>query len=204
MPSRPCLVGLVGGIASGKSTVARAFARHGARTIDADAIAKEILDLPEVRRALAAAFGDVETAGRVDHRKLAEKAFGSEPAAARLNALVHPSVTAEIDRRVAAWTAEGFRGPVVVDAALLLEAGMKGKMDALVYVEAPEGVRRERAKARGWAEDELKRRERLQWPLEEKRRACGHVVANGGTVEEMEGQVAALVARLCPVPKGET
>jgi dephospho-CoA kinase len=194
--STPLTLGLVGGIASGKSSISRAFQRLGARALDADPLAKEFLDLPEVRRSLAAAFGDVETDGRVDHGKLAKVAFDSPESAARLNALLHPHVSAEIDRRIAAWRAGGFRGPVVIDAALLLEAGMGGRADVLVFVDTPLAIRRERAKARGWPDGELERRERLQMPLDKKRAACAYVVDNGASEAEAEAQVKALADRI--------
>ena len=164
--------------------------------IDADAIAKKMLELPEVRRDVAAAFGDVETAGRIDHRKLAAAAFRSPSDVTKLNAIVHPHVAHAIDRQVGTWAAEGFRGLVIVDAALLLEAGMRNAVDELVFVEVPDDLRRERARARGWAEGEMERRERLQIPLEEKKKACGETVWNGGTVEEMDHLVAGIAARM--------
>lgn len=189
LPDRPFLIGLVGGIASGKSTVAEAFRRRGARVIDADTLAKSLLDLPENRRALAAAFGDVETAGKVDAGKLAAAAFATAEGAKTLNAIMHPSVSAAISKQVTEWTDGGFRGAVIVDAPLLLEAGMKDDVDAIVYVEAPEAARRERARKRGWPEGELEKRERLQWPVEKKKAAANAVLSNAGAQGELELQV---------------
>ncbi|NUN49873.1 MAG: dephospho-CoA kinase [Candidatus Brocadiae bacterium] len=196
MPSRPLLIGLVGGIASGKSSVARAFQRRGARVIEADPLAKSLLHLPEIRPQLLAAFGDVETDGRIDHGKLAAAAFGNSESAARLNAIIHPHVSAAIDRIVEDWTREGFRGIAVLDAALLLEAGMGSRVDHLVFVDVPEDLRRKRAAARGWSEEEFVRREAVQWPVEKKRNACAHVIDNRGTEAGLEAQVDALTARL--------
>lgn len=195
MTDRPYLIGLVGGIASGKSTVARAFERRGARVLDADSLAKALLDLPDVRRDLATAFGDVETSGRVDHAKLAQKAFATPEGGRRLNEIMHPRVAAEIARVVEDWRFSGFRAIVVVDAPLLLEAGMKKGVDSVVFVEAPEAERRERARQRGWDDTELGRRERLQWPLERKKAESDVVISNGGTVAEMEKQVEEAMVR---------
>jgi dephospho-CoA kinase len=193
LPDRPYLIGLVGGIASGKSTVARAFEQRGARVLDADSLAKSLLDLPEVRRSLAAAFGDVETGGRIDHAKLARAAFATAEGGSRLNAIMHPLVTKDVEKTVEAWRAGGFRGVVVIDAPLLLEAGMKGTVDKVVFVEAPEAARRERARQRGWADAELDRREKLQWPLARKKAESDAVISNGGPLESLEVQVEALM-----------
>ena len=193
MTDRPYLIGLVGGIASGKSTVASAFERRGARILDADSLAKSLLDLPDARRDLAAAFGDVETGGRIDHAKLARTAFATEEGGKRLNAIMHPLVTKEIARTVEGWRAGGFRGVVVIDAPLLLEAGMKGTVDKVVFVEAPEAARRERARKRGWPDAELERREKLQWPLARKKAESDAVISNGGPVEDLEKQVEAVM-----------
>lgn len=195
LSDRPYLIGLVGGIASGKSTVARVFERHGARVIDADSLAKALLDLPDVRRELAAAFGGVETAGKVDHALLARKAFATPEGGRRLNEIMHPRVAAEIARVVDGWKKDGFRGIVVVDAPLLLEAGMKKTVDCVVFVDAPEAARRERARQRGWSDEELGRREKLQWPLERKKAESDEVITNGGTVAEMEKRVEDVVAK---------
>ncbi|MEK7467051.1 MAG: dephospho-CoA kinase [Planctomycetota bacterium] len=193
MTDRPYLIGLVGGIASGKSTVANAFQRHGARVIDADSLAKSLLDLPEACRDLVAAFGDVETSGRIDHAKLAREAFATAEGARKLNSIMHPLVSREIASIVGNWQDAGYRGVVVIDAPLLLEAGMKGTVHKVVFVEAPEAARRERARQRGWADGELDRRERLQWSPERKRAESDAVIENSGPVENLEKQVEAVM-----------
>ena len=201
MSTSPLLIGLVGGIASGKSAVAAEFARLGARVIDADAVAHDLLDDPEVRRDLAAAFGDVVTEGRIDRKKLSAAAFAGPKTVRRLNSILHPRVTSEIERVVEGWTHEGFGGIVVIDAALLLEAGMKPLLGEVVFVEAPEELRRQRAAARGWSEQEIVRRERLQMPLDEKKRLSDATVGNGGLREEMATQVKALVSKWQGAPR---
>jgi dephospho-CoA kinase len=137
----------------------------------------------------------------VDHGRLAARAFDSPESVARLNAILHPFVSAEIDRRIAEWRAGGFRGPVVVDAALLLEAGMGNRADVRVFVEAPLEIRRERARRRGWPDGELERRERLQMPLDKKRAACEYVVDNGGSEAETEARVKEIALRIASLPR---
>lgn len=153
------VVGLVGRMAAGKSTVARLFAARGAHVIDADAIAHEVLDEAEVRRAVAGRFGAgvMTPDGRVDRRALATVVFGGHAdaagALADLEALVHPRVR----DRMAAMLADhrqaeaGGTVPriVVLDVPLLVQAGWASACDRIVVVECDERVRRERLAARG-------------------------------------------------------
>ena len=152
------VVGLVGRMASGKSTVAEMFAALGASVIDADAIAHEVLDEPEVRRAVAARFGPGVLAadGRIDRPALARAVFGDgvEPGAlADLEALVHPGVRtrmeAALDAHRRAEKAAGGPRVVVLDVPLLVQAGWAGACDRIVVVECDEAVRRARLAARG-------------------------------------------------------
>jgi dephospho-CoA kinase len=154
----PFVVGLVGRIASGKSTVAREFAALGARVIDADRIAHDVLDEPEARSAITARFGVRVLApdGRVDRRALAAAVFG--PTAdgrgiGDLEAIVHPRVHGRIHEQLAQARAAG-NGPgpqvVVLDVPLLVQAGWADACDRLVVVECADPVRRERLARRGW------------------------------------------------------
>ncbi|MCU0723522.1 MAG: dephospho-CoA kinase [Planctomycetes bacterium] len=189
MAAKPFVIGIVGGVASGKSAVAGLFAERGARVIDADALAREVLGEPAVREALARAFGPsvLDASGAVDRKALAGAAFGPPPRAEELNRIVHP----EVRRRLLEAAGRGG-GAAVFDAPLLLEAGMGGDCDLLVFVDAPEPVRRARAAARGWAPGEWERREACQRPVEEKRRLAGAALDNGGSLERTREQVAEL------------
>jgi len=181
-------VGLVGGVACGKSMAASFFRQLGARCVDADSIARQVLGRPAVRRALARAFGpSVVAGGRIDRRGLAEKAFRTGRSVRRLNAIVHPHIAREMRRRIRA-----ARGVVLVDAPLLQEAGIDGWCDAVVYVDAPRRQRAARAAARGWPPGELARRERLQWSAARKRAGADHVVDNGGTKAAARRQIGKL------------
>jgi dephospho-CoA kinase len=199
MGSKPFVIGITGGVASGKSAVAALFAALGARVIDADALAREALEEPDVRNALALAFGPgiLGADGKVDRRALAEAAFGPPPRTGELNRIVHPSV-----RRRMQAAARAGRGPAVFDAPLLLEAGMEADCDLVVFVDAPETVRRERARARGWTEEEWRRREACQVPVAEKRRRAGAVVDDGGPLERTREQVEALARERIPPGRG--
>ena len=194
MPACPKIIGLLGGIASGKSTVAELMAERGAVVVNADALAHEALRNPgiiaQIQRRWGAGVLDAE--GQVDRRKLADAVFGAEGEIDALNALVHPAVAEASLRQIAAATRAGAPA-VVLDAALLIEANMEEACDALVFVDASETKRRERARVhRGWDADEIRRREQRQAPLDDKRRRAHYVVRNDGSLDDLRAQVQAV------------
>jgi dephospho-CoA kinase len=156
------VVGLVGRTGSGKSTLARLAAERGAVVIDADRIGHEVTDAdPEVRAALLEEYGPAiyRPDGTLDRRTVARRVFADPGARARLDRLVHPRITARIAARLAELGASGHRGLVMLDAALLLEWGLERACDVVVAVVAPERDRIERQiQARGWSEEEVRRR----------------------------------------------
>ena len=177
--------GLTGGIASGKSTVSRRFAARGVTVVDADAIAREIVRPgTEGLAALVEAFGPgiVDTNGVLDRQALAAVAFASREAQQRLNAITHPRIAMETQRRLAA-------APTSVacyDAALLVENGMADAFRPLVVVAASEATQIARAVARdGLAEEEIRRRIGLQRPLAEKIAFADIVIQNDGSLAEL-------------------
>jgi dephospho-CoA kinase len=194
------LIGLVGRAGSGKSTVARAIALDGARVIDADAIGHEVVDGDAaVRAALAAEYGaDVYRAdGTLDRARVAARVFGDPAARARLNALVHPKILEHIWEALNQLRLGGYRGVVVVDAALLLDWGMERACDAVLAVIAPESEQIARlVKERGWSEADARARLAVQRPNEAFAAAADFALDNRGTPEELERAARAAVVRL--------
>lgn len=200
------LIGLSGGIGTGKSTVARMLAGLGAVVIDADAIVHR-LQAPgsPLLAELVAAFGPdiLDASGALDRKRMAERVFADPGARRRLEALVHPRVGAEMARELDAARRAGAR-VVVLDIPLLFEgraAGGRGAsalpFDATVLVYAPREVQIARTMARdGCSREEVERRLAAQMPIEEKRALADHVVDNGGPLAETERQVRALWERL--------
>jgi dephospho-CoA kinase len=192
------VIGLLGGIASGKSLVASQFAELGCAVVDADAIAHIVLGEPQVRRVLLERFGDgiLEPSGAIDRRRLGERAFASREDLRTLEEIVHP----EVSRRVlaAVETARPTGVPaVVLDAALILEKGLDRLCDVLVYIEAPEEVRRSRARdTRGWAPSEVARREATQVSLKVKQDRADYVITNSASPEHTFEQVREILARI--------
>ena len=195
MKARLRVVGLLGGIGSGKSSVAALFEEFGARIVDADRIAHRILEEPAVRRTLTTWWGpEIVRGGRVDRARVARHAFGTRGGAARLNALLHPRIGRELKKEIARARRRG--GVVVVEAALLLETGTEAGCDALVFVDAPRRERRRRVARRGWSPSEWMRRERAQWPLRRKRAKADYVIDNGGSRAATRRQVRTILQEI--------
>jgi len=204
------VVGLSGGIGSGKSTVSRQLAALGATVIDADAIVHE-LQAPgsPMLAEIAAAFGPgvIDAEGRLDRAALGAIVFRDAAARARLGAITHPPVVAEIARRVALARSQRAR-VVVLDIPLLFEGRKAGTgtaaalgLDATIVVWAPEQAQIERQVARdGCSRDEALRRIRAQLPLHEKKALADFVIDNSGTPEETQRQVRALWEILSRAP----
>jgi dephospho-CoA kinase len=179
------VVGLAGGVGSGKSTVAAIFIKLGAQGIDADALGHRVLDLPAVRAALVRDWGkEILRDGRVDRAALARLAFRSRGSVARLNRRVHPEILRQIRRRITK-----ARGWVVLDAALLFETGADALCDRIVYVSAPRALRARRVRSRGWGPEELRRRERYQLPVVYKKKKADYVIDNTGPASRTEAQI---------------
>jgi dephospho-CoA kinase len=193
------IVGLSGGIGSGKSTVARLFEKLGAVLIDSDAIVHE-LQAPgaPMLEQIARAFGRdlIDATGALDRKALGALVFRDEQLRLRLNAIVHPAVGAETLRRVVA-AREAGASVIVIDIPLLFEGRSSGRggaslMDfqATVVVWVPEPLQIERTMARdGCSREEALRRVRAQMPLAEKRALADYVIDNSGAPEDTERQV---------------
>lgn len=194
-PATPVVIGIVGGIAAGKSAVAERFALHGLVPVDADRIARATSDLPEVLAEVEAAFGPAAvTGGRLDRAALAARVFADPAARTRLEAILHPRIRATIRQELDQARTAGHS--VLLDVPLLFENGLFQLCDHVVFVDAPEPVRMARARTRGWADGELQRREQAQLPLAEKRARADFVVDNGGERTAMAAQVAAILQQL--------
>jgi dephospho-CoA kinase len=189
-------LGLTGGLASGKSTVARRLAELGATVVDADRLVAELYSPGGAgAQAVAELFGpDFLTAtGTVDKPRLAARIFDDPAARARLEAAVHPLVRLRFEE-----IAADSPGVVVLEATLLIEAGYQPGFDLVVTVEAPEPVRLARAITRGLPEAEAKARLAAQGDGARRREGADRVIWNEGGREELERQVAELWGEIGP------
>jgi dephospho-CoA kinase len=186
------LVGLTGGIASGKSVVAARFAEHGAVVVDADAIAREVVEpgTPALAR-IAAEFGPgvIAADGSLDRAALGAIVFGDAAKLAILNGITHPAVLELSQRRFAEAGAADPDAVVIYDVPLLSEVRGKAEFDVVVVVSAPEETRIERmVSLRGMSRDEAERRIRSQVSDEERRALADHIIESGGTLDETLAQ----------------
>ena len=194
-PQNPLVIGLVGGIASGKSTVAGLFAGHGIRHVDADLHAKAASQDPEVQQEVAAELGErFVQHGQLDRQALAAHVFRDPAAKQKLEAILHPRVRARILAEIEQATKAGTS--VLLDVPLLFEAGLFAHCDTVVFVAVADAVRQARARSRGWAEDELQRREQNQLPLSDKQARSQHVIDNNGDLIQTATAVDELLRRL--------
>ncbi len=187
------LVGLTGGIGSGKSTVAKLLADRGVVVVDADVLAREAVEpgtpgFEQVVKRFGSELVDLATGGVLDRKKLAEIVFADEGARKDLEAIIHPEVGRLLLEEVARYR-ETDR-IVVFDAPLIVEGGFGDGLDALIVVTAPREEQIARLiRDRGMAEDEASARIAAQSSQEEKLARATHVVRNEGSMDELDGQV---------------
>jgi dephospho-CoA kinase len=190
----PAVIGMTGGVASGKSFVARQLAQCGAAVIDVDRLGHEVLRLPEIEAAARRRWGDeiFSTGGQIDRRRLAERVFAATPEGREdlryLESLAHPRIRQFLDERVDSLFRRDDISAVVIDAPLLVEAGWNEFCDRMVFVEAPRAVRLARAVGRGWSEQDFAAREARQESCEVKRRLADVVIDNAGSEESTRAQ----------------
>lgn len=190
-------VGLTGGVASGKSTVARLLVEHGAVLIDADVLAREVVarGTPGLARVVEEFGPELLTPqGDLDRAAMGTLVFGDADARRRLEAIVHPLVY----ERIAELEAQAPEGAVVVhDIPLLVENDRAGDFDAVIVVDAPPGHQLERMVVdRGWSEDDARARMAAQASREQRRAVATYVVDNDGTHEDLRRAVAEVFGEL--------
>ena len=194
-PSR-LVVGLIGGIGSGKSLAAEMFCEQGCDVIDADKIGHALLERQDIVAALVDRFGGdiLDGDGRIDRQVLGERAFVDSASIDALNAVIHNPLRLELQRRIAELNhSDPPGGLIVVDAALLLETDWHELCDTLVFVDSPYPQRLQRvSQTRHWPEAELTRRENLQKTLDIKRARADHVLRNNSSVSRLQQQVCLL------------
>ena len=193
------VVGIVGGIGAGKSTVAAEIVRMGGRLIDADKIGHEVLGDPEVSREIRRRWGDGVFApdGRVDRQALGREAFSDRRELDALSRITHPLIRRGIQRRIAEAVSDPAARLIVLDAAVLFEAGWDDLCTHVVFVDAPDEARAKRAAAqRGWDQAAWRGREIMQISLDKKRRKCDYTIDNSSSVSCLQEQTRQLLHKI--------
>lgn len=191
--ARPLTIGLTGGIAAGKSEALAAFERLGAATISSDAVVHELLDSEPLLGRLTERWGaEAAPRGRVDRARIGEIVFADPSELGWLEAQIHPLV----GERIGTWlaTLPDSTEIAVVEVPLLFESEMEKVFDTTIAVVAPDPLRHDRAEARGHAL--VDEREARQLAQGEKAERADHVVANEGSIEDLEQELSVLVERL--------
>lgn len=199
MSQRKPIIGIAGGIGSGKTLVARQLESLGGVVVDADRIAKQMLDDPSVQQRIVEWWGEqmLDGQGRVDHGRLAEVVFADGQKRHRLEALIHPLVAAKRDRIIADAQHDPMAKAIVLDVPLLFEVEWDKLCDVILFVEADRPLRVEREhRHRGWSESELAKRENAQWALDKKRRLAHHIIQNNASEAECLAQVRDVLTRI--------
>ncbi len=188
------VIGIVGGIGSGKTLVAEELQRLGASVLDADRVGHAVLAEPEIRRSLHNRWGDriLRPDGHIDRRKVAEIVFAPPPDGPSeleyLEQHTHPLIRQRIEDQIR-WLARQGHRFAVLDAPVMMKAGWDERCDKIVFVDAPRPVRVARCRSRGWSEQEFERREAAQQSLELKRKRADVVIDNAGSRETTQQQV---------------
>lgn len=191
-------LGLTGGIGSGKSTAARMFADLGATVIDADAIAKEVLEPGQLGyESIVNKFGDeiLDSSGNIDRSILAAKVFENSSKLKELEDVVHPEVASRVSEIRESLTAGTT---VIYDTPLLVEKELQHQFDQVVVVLAAEPLRTQRLLARGLAERDIAARMSKQATDEQRRAVANYVIDNSGTLEQLRAQVLNVWNQISP------
>ena len=193
------IIGISGGIGSGKSHIARLFGELGCAVIDSDAQVKAAYSDPSVLAKLREWWGDsaVTAEGLPNRKAIAQKVFSDENERNRLQGLLHPLVAQLRDKEMEALAKNSSIVAFIWDTPLLFEAGLSAKCDALLFVNTPLEIRQQRvAQTRGWSPQELSRRENLQWPLDRKRQISDYVIQNTADAGDARDQVRDVLSRI--------
>lgn len=188
------IIGITGGIGSGKSTVAKMLASLGGKVIYADAIAHSVLSYQEVKDSILKRWGKgvFNECGEVDRNLLAKVAFSAEEQIDELNRIIHPIVIDKIKGQIEEIERGGNVRAIVIDAALLVESNLANICDIILFVDATKKIRQRRVKDdRNWESVELTRRERFQQSLILKKKTADYVIDNNLSKEDTISQVVA-------------
>lgn len=198
-------MGLVGGVGSGKSTLARRMSdRCLAVVVDGDAAGHRALANEAVKLKLVEEFGNhiLASDGRINRRALAGLVFGNSEkhssAKRILEAITHPVIEKELQEKIS-QARQANAALILLDAAVLLEAGWGKFCDAILFIDTTDDLRRDRALARGWSEDEWRRREASQMSLVDKQNSADAVIDNSLSIDSAVDSLTVTIERLCHI-----
>ena len=192
-PRKKPIIGILGGLGSGKSTVAAEFAKLGCAVIDADKIAHELLDEPSIKKEVISSFGQtvLDHTGKVNRKKLADIVFADGDKLSTLNRILHPLVLARAEQLIDQYNGQQQVRAIVLDMPLLFEVGWDKRCDRLIFVNCDWEKRLKRAKKMGlFDENQLKVRENFQISLDKKASIADNTIDNNSGFSALARQVA--------------
>ncbi|WP_422930731.1 dephospho-CoA kinase [Singulisphaera sp. PoT] len=195
------VIGVIGGIGSGKSLVSKFFAEQGAFVLDADAVGHALLNQRPVREDVISRFGqkilavgdESQEEPVIDRGALGAIVFNNPNALKDLESLVHPRMLRTFEKAIARVVRQGRSPAIVLDAAILLEVGWESLCDKVIFVDSPREQRLARVNAqRGWTPEVMAAREAAQWPVEKKKAKADAVVNNSDGIETLQDKLRVL------------
>jgi dephospho-CoA kinase len=186
------IIGILGGMCSGKSAVAKEFAKLGCAVIDADEIAHQMLDDKDIRGKIVRLFGKevLDSEGKISRTDLANLVFSDPGKLSTLSGVLHPPVLARVEQLITEFTKQPAVKAIVLDIPLLMEIGWVKRCDHIIFVDCKPPIRLERAKKTGFFDaDQLKIRENLQISLDKKKRIADNIVDNNSDLSGLSKQI---------------
>ncbi len=185
------IIGILGGIASGKSSIASIFGKSGCKVIDADKIAHKILERKNIKKKIVDLFGQsvLDSTGIIDHKKLARLVFADAVRLSSINGIIHPLVIKRIEELIKRFNSQNKVNAIVLDIPLLVEIGWAKRCDRLIFVDCSEKTRFDRAKTLGYSKKQLKIRENFQISLDNKMALADNIIENNSDFSALVRQV---------------
>jgi dephospho-CoA kinase len=198
MKKKKPIIGIMGGIGSGKSTVAAEFAKLGCKIIDADKIAHDLLEEKEVREQVIALLGSgiQDSHGKIDRVKAAEIVFRDSEKLSRLNCIIHPNVMKKTEELIEKYNNENDCKAIVLDMPLLVEVGWEKRCDKLIFVDCDEKTREKRLKNKNFKKNHIKNRENFQISLDKKKIIADNTINNNSDFSTLVRQIAEIFSNI--------
>ena len=192
MKSRKPIIGIMGGIGSGKSTVAGEFAKLGAKVINADKIAHDLLEENDTRDKIIALFGIeiVDLQGNIERKKIAEIVFNNSELLFKLNSIIHPGVLQKTEELIEQYNQDDQCKAIILDMPLLVEVGWDKRCDKLIFVDCDEKTRNNRVKGKFSEKNHIKNRENFQISLDKKKNIADNMINNNSDFSTLVRQIA--------------
>ncbi len=182
----------MGGIGSGKSTVAAEFAKLGCKIIDADKIAHNLLEENEVQKQVIALLGNdiIDLQGKIDRKKIAEIVFNNSEKLLKLNNIIHPGVLKKTEELIKQYNNDNHCKAIILDMPLLVEVGWDKRCDKLIFVDCDEKTRKNRVKSKFSEKNPIKNRENFQISLDKKKNMADNTINNNSDFQALVRQIA--------------